>query len=334
MKAEPEIARWLSQMQCNRGSGADPARIHDVQMADYHGDQLTVLKLAAAGITDLRFRNHPDLVSVVIATSGRIRGVAAGRSFTAALNQVSCVLLPDDLLSLTVASDRLAGWLMQLPLGTLHGVCRRQGIPRPDLRLLLDALSGQEPLLIACCEQLLRLSDRPADALRASMAEPLESTLLGLMASVLVAPGLLPQARLQDAHALHVEHALAYMERHMAEMIALRDLCQACYISARTLQVSFQKVRGCTPLQALQELRLVSLRKLLLNRTELKEACTLVGLPPSGRMAANYKRLFGELPSQTRQRAGPGLSRAAGWRAPAAGCDGRCSDNPHLAVVG
>jgi len=330
-KVEPEMAAWLSRLQLNRSSAWDGARIRDVQVAAYRGAQLTVLKVSAAGISDLRFRQHPGMLTVAIATRGRFEGAAAGRSFAAVLNQVSCVLLPDDSLALTVASDVLAALVIQLPLLSFVDACRRQGVAQPDLRLLLDALMGQEALLMACCQQLLQLALRPEGEARSTLALPLEASVLGAMASALVGRDQLPHGCVQDAHALHVQHAMAYMESHMAEMIALRDLCQACYISARTLQVSFQKVRGCTPLQALQEIRLASLRKHLLKRMDLREACTLVGLPPTGRMAANYKRLFGELPSRTRQRAGWVISPADGLRAPVADCDGRCSDNQHRA---
>ena len=328
---EPELATWLARLQLNRRSASGRSRIRDVQVERYRGAQLTVLRVSAAGIADLRFRHHPGMVSVAIATCGRVQGVAAGRSFAAVLNQVSCVLLPDDPLALTATSEILAALVIQLPLLNLQEACRRQGVVQPDLRLLLDALTGQEALLMACCEQLLQLALRPEGEARSTLALPLEASVLGTMASALVGHDQLPQACGHDGHALHVEHAMVYMERHMAEMIALRDLCQACYVSSRTLQVSFQRVRGCTPLQALQEIRLASLRKHLLNRVELREACALVGLPPTGRMAANYKRMFGELPSRTRQRAGWVISPADGLRAPAADYDGRCSDNQYRA---
>lgn len=330
-QVEPEMAGWLSRLQLNRGSAFGGSRIRDVRLAAYRGAQLVVLKVSAAGISDLRFRHHPGMVSIAIPTCGRFQGVAAGRAFSAVLNQVSCVLLPDDPLALTVASDVLSALVMQLPLQSLLDACRRQGLVQPDLRLLLDALTGQEALLMACCERLLELALQPEGDARSTLALPLEASVLGAMASVLVGRDQLPHGCVQDPHALHVEHAMAYMESHLAEMIALRDLCQACYISARTLQVSFQRVRGCTPLQALQEIRLLSLRKHLLNRVDLREACALVGLPPTGRMAANYKRLFGELPSRTRQRAGWVISPVDGLRAPAADCDGQCSDNQHRA---
>lgn len=330
-KVEPEMASWLSRLQVNRRSGSGRARIRDVQVDTYCGEQLTVLRVSSAGISDLRFRQRPDMVSVAIATCGRLQGEVAGRPFAAVLNQVSCVLLPDDLLDLRATSPVLAALVVQLPLQSLLDACRRQGAVQPELRLLNDALNGQEPLLMACCEQLLQLALRPQGEARSALALPLEASVLGAMASVLVGSDQLPHGCLQDAQALHVEHAMSYMESHMAEMIALRDLCQACYISARTLQVSFQRVRGCTPLQALQEIRLASLRKHLLNRVDLKEACALVGLPPTGRMAANYRRLFGELPSQTRQRSGWQVSQGDGLRVHASGFDGRCSNNQHRA---
>ena len=59
-----------------------------------------------------------------------------------------------------------------------------------------------------------------------------------------------------------------------------------------------------SPLQVLQEMRLTRLNQLLRQRVAVSQACEQVGLMPSGRMAGNYKRMFGELPSETRRLAG------------------------------
>lgn len=321
---EPRLSSWLSRIQLNRGNTIGHSRVRDVEVDSYLGESLTVLKLSASGVSDLRFRNHPNMVTIAIATFGRFRGTVGARCFGSVPNRCSLVLLPDELLSLVGASPTVAGLVVQLPTRRILQECRRQAALDPDLRLLADVLPGQEGLIMACCQQLLQLTAQPNPAARARLAEPLEASIVGVMANLLVGCLQRPQSALEDPYALHVEHALAYMERHLGEVIALKDLCDACHISPRTLQVSFQKVRGCTPLQALQEIRMINLRTHLLQRVELRKACAQVGLPPSGRMAANYKRLFGELPSQTRQRAGGVVIEVGGLLVPEAGCDEQC----------
>lgn len=331
---EPRLSSWLSRLQLNRGTSIGPRGVRDLELDFYLGESLTVLKLSASGVSDLRFRNPPNMVTMAMASFGRFRGTVGARSFSAVPNRCSLVLLPDELLRLDGASPTLAGLVVQLPARLILQECRRQAAPDPDLRLLADVLPGQEALIHACCQQLLQLAAQPNPAARVRLAEPLEASIVGVMANLLVGCWQRPQRVQEDPYALHVERALAYMERHLGEVIALKNLCDACHISPRTLQVSFQKIRGCTPLQALQEIRMIRLRTHLLQGVELRKACAQVGLPPSGRMAANYKRQFGELPSQTRQRAGGAVIQAGGLSVPEAGCDAQCSGSRDHGVGG
>jgi AraC-like DNA-binding protein len=313
---EPKLTKWSSRTQIQRRPESAGQKPWDCRVDSYHGEMVNVLELSYQGLSQLLFRNHPGTLTLAIGTYGHFKGSAGGRPFSCVPNRLSCLLLPEEVLQLQAGTSRIAGLVIQVPEPLLVQECLRQDIQHPDLLTLGDALPGQETLLLVCSQQLLRLASQPESKARARMAAPLEASMLFMLASVVGSSQHGRNDAAKNPQTVHVDHAMAYMESHMGEEISLNNLCKACHISARTLQMAFQTVRGRTPLQALQEIRLTQLKQLLLNKRDIREACAQVGLPPSGRMAANYKRLFGELPSQTRLRAGHGLNQATGSSAP------------------
>ena len=306
---EPKLEGWLKRTQIKQRPERAGQTGWDSRVDTYHGEKVKVLEMSYEGLSQLLFRNHPATLSIAIGTFGHFKGSAGGRPFGCVPNRLSCLLLPEEVLQLEAGSPRIAGLVIQVPEPLLIQECIRQDTQEPDLLTLGDTLPGQEALLLACSQQLLRLARKQETKARAHMAAPLEASMLYMLASLVGSSQQQHNDATQNPQAMHVNRAMAYMERHMGEEISLNNLCKACHISARTLQVAFQTVRGRTPLQALQEIRLTGLKQLLLGKSEIREACTQVGLPPSGRMAANYKRLFGELPSQTRLRAGYGINQ-------------------------
>ena len=310
LEIEPKLESWLGRTQIKRRTVPEGQQAWDCRVDSYLGEMVKVLEMSYEGLSQLLFRNHSETLTIAIGSFGHFKGSAGGRPFGCVPNRLSCLLLPEEVLQLVAGSTRIAGLVIQVPEPILIQECIRHDTPDPDLLTLGDTLPGQEALLLACSQQLLRLAQKPESEARAHMAAPLEASMLYMLASLV---GNSHQGRddaTQNPQAMHVNRAMAYMESHMGEEISLNNLCKACHISARTLQVAFQTVRGRTPLQALQEIRLTGLKQLILDKIEIREACAQVGLPPSGRMAANYKRLFGELPSQTRLRAGYGINQA------------------------
>lgn len=274
----------------------------------FEGTYTTILRLEAHGLSRALFRNQPGRLSLAFAESGLCRGRAAGRPFRAIPNRFTCLLMPDEVLDLQVSSPRLVGFVIQISVEMLIQECALHRIDNPAPETLLDTIPGHESLLLACARQLLELRDQPESVAKARMVLPLEASILSLLASLVSSAKtdtslnepLAPQA-------IHVQNALGFFESHLGDSINLTDLCRACNVSARTLQVAFQTVMQQSPLQVLQDMRLTRLNQLLRQRVAVSQACDQVGLQPSGRMAANYKRLFGELPSETRRLGG--LSR-------------------------
>jgi transcriptional regulator GlxA family with amidase domain len=101
-----------------------------------------------------------------------------------------------------------------------------------------------------------------------------------------------------------------------AELLALADideplhisaLCLALAVSERTLRKAFHQIHGLPPCRHLRMLRLSRARRALLSAdcelTTVTEIATRFGFVELGRFSVEYRKLFGESPSQTLSRA-------------------------------
>lgn len=107
-------------------------------------------------------------------------------------------------------------------------------------------------------------------------------------------------------HNLAPRHVLA-AERHMREHAqtapTLSELAAVAGVSVRTLSQAFRSYRGCTPMEALRERRLQGVRGELLMAREgaatVRQIAESWGFANLGLFAANYRKRFGQLPSET-----------------------------------
>lgn len=105
--------------------------------------------------------------------------------------------------------------------------------------------------------------------------------------------------RLAPRHVLAAEQCLREQARHAP---TLSQLAQAAGVSVRTLNAAFREYRGCTPMQALREARLLGVRSELLLAppgSRVGDIATDWGYTHLGLFAAAYRRRFGESPSTT-----------------------------------
>jgi len=99
--------------------------------------------------------------------------------------------------------------------------------------------------------------------------------------------------------------ALDYIEEHADDAPTVMEICRAAGASYRTLNYAFLDRFGVTPKRYLQAVRLNGVRKIL--RT-IRPHGTIIdianhwGFWHMGQFAADYRRQFGELPSQTARR--------------------------------
>lgn len=104
----------------------------------------------------------------------------------------------------------------------------------------------------------------------------------------------------------HVQRAEAWMIEHAASDLTLGDIAAAAGVSVRSLCEGFQRSRQLSPMKFLRELRLRKVHEALRN-AEPGASVTAIAeqwrFNHPGRFASEYRRRFGELPSQTLRQA-------------------------------
>ena len=105
-----------------------------------------------------------------------------------------------------------------------------------------------------------------------------------------------------------VRRAIDYIEANLDAPIVLADIVAASGIAGRTLSQHFRRFRETTPMRYLRNARLTRVREAL-ERAEPEESVVSIaiywGFEHLGRFAAEYRKRFGETPSQTLGRRRP-----------------------------
>jgi len=97
-----------------------------------------------------------------------------------------------------------------------------------------------------------------------------------------------------------------FIDSHAAECPSIGSVCQAAEVSWRTLNYAFRELFGVTPKQYLQATRLDGVRKRLRrlrHGAKITDVANAWGFWHMGQFAKDYKRQFGELPSEATRRA-------------------------------
>ena len=96
-----------------------------------------------------------------------------------------------------------------------------------------------------------------------------------------------------------------FMEEH-AQELTISQIARHAGVTARTVQLSFQRYRGLSPMQWLKEIRLQRVRVELETKQlfggEVSSTALKWGFTHLGRFSAEYKQRFGESPSMTLRR--------------------------------
>lgn len=146
---------------------------------------------------------------------------------------------------------------------------------------------------------------RHPDRLRgpAAQARLREDLLEALAAALAPSPDAPAGARAAPAQATQLaERARAWVCQRLDDPPTVAELCQALGVSRRTLQNSFQATWGMGPLAWLNILRLNAVRRHLKTAASVTDAATQFGFWHFGHFAEDYRRLFGERPSETLRR--------------------------------
>ena len=122
-----------------------------------------------------------------------------------------------------------------------------------------------------------------------------------------------------DVLALHrpiphdLKKAIDYIRSHVNGKMSIADLVAHCGVPERTLRKHFRTFMAVSPLKFWRQLRLAAARACLLegsNDTSVTEVAIRFGFSHFGRFAQDYRRHFGEMPSETLRRSRIEPSRA------------------------
>lgn len=102
-----------------------------------------------------------------------------------------------------------------------------------------------------------------------------------------------------------VRRVCLHVQGCSVEIPTVPDLCAAFHVSRRTLQYAFEEVVGSSPVVYLRSLRLNAVRRDIITGQALtvQDAAARQGFWSLSQFASDYRRLFGERPSETLARA-------------------------------
>ena len=167
--------------------------------------------------------------------------------------------------------------------------------------------SPQGRTLRSLCRWTADELDRPGSGLCSSprAAANLQRTLLALFLDAI--EGLYPDANKQDyMAATRLARIEAWMEEHFADAIGVEEMAAVAGVSVRSVQATFRRLRGCSPMEALARLRLDRACRMLRSagpEMRVTDVATECGFFHFGRFAQQYRQRFGEPPSATLLRA-------------------------------
>jgi AraC-like DNA-binding protein len=278
--------------------------------------------------TSLAYVDHPcgvtatcdgplgDYFRVLLPFSGRMENRINGRR--AVLTPSSIVLhAPGQDLKLEIDEFRLL--LLSFDGGFARRALQRRFRTVPPL----ETWAAEFPRGSAAASSLFSLShwlagelDRPNSIFRAGRAvASLERALLSVFVELLA--GQYPEEETRPGDIANGQLALieAWIEANLSEAFGVEDLAAVANVSARSVQLAFGRLRGCTPMQFVLGRRLERAKALLQAPTPATTVTRVAmdcGCFHLSRFAAAYRRHFGEKPSETLARA----MNAAGLPAP------------------
>ena len=100
----------------------------------------------------------------------------------------------------------------------------------------------------------------------------------------------------------HLRRVEEYIEANWNKPITVESMSEVGGVSVRSLFRSFERARGCSPMVFVKKIRLEHARDTLMhpgNTTSVTAVAFACGFSNPGHFASDYRRLFGELPSET-----------------------------------
>ena len=112
-----------------------------------------------------------------------------------------------------------------------------------------------------------------------------------------------------------VRHVEEYLDARTMQAVHVSEICGQFHLSRRTLHRAFHEALGVGPISFLRDRRLCAVHTALRTPEDprtISDIAMQYGFQNLGRFAGYYRQLFGEYPSETRQRHSPQLAPSFG----------------------
>jgi len=182
---------------------------------------------------------------------------------------------------------------------TGHGSSIRARLNKP---VQLDLTSGQA-MQFRCAMNFVWSQNAPESAiLRAALDEVMLHGLVGLIAPAISDQG---QDRMTDPGVDRIQRACEILRSKVGDPIRIADIARELGVGVRHLQAGFKRHLAISPLQFLRECRLDQAHRRLSNPLPGETTTSIAfdcGFAHLGDFAQDYRRRFGEVPSETLRR--------------------------------
>ena len=243
-----------------------------VRMLDGTMDIDTDATHRRVGPGDVALLAQPDLGYATHLTGARMQLIGFDLDYLASVDGIDSVR--------RLTYDTLAPEQNQLWVRTLDFVSRTAA----------DPVGGTSPLVIGAATRMLAATTLSAFN---PLQHPIDAPLV--------------VADRADATPATLRRAVAYLETNPDLDIGVAEVAAACHVSIRALQLAFRRHLDTTPMGYLRQIRLDRVHTDLLAAdptagTTVGEVAARWGVLGSGRFSAQYRDVFGELPSETLRR--------------------------------
>ncbi len=299
--------------------GARPA--FSTQIFGAQSPRMHLSTVKTTGAMKVQAQLPDDSYAVVLSVSGDVEHrvadeivpVRSGWGLVQSPLQVVEARTPErfELLFLRLSRENLVQELEKMLLRRINSPL----VFSPGFNLRTEAGQRFRRLVLSLCSHLERMraagsdpegeSDSEQEKQYELAARALENDLVALLLEAQRHNYTRLLVRSRYAGPWQVRAAEEYMSANAHLALSLGDICMAAGVSSRTLQHSFQRKRGYTPMQFLRRLRMERVRDDLAQTnqvTTVTKAASRWGFLHFGRFAAEYQARFGEKPSETLQR--------------------------------
>jgi AraC-like DNA-binding protein len=238
-----------------------------------------------------------DVYRFTMHESGFVQHRVDGRDILASPTQAIAHAPSDELL---LRTEPFRALLLTFSASAVEtALARHAGGKAGPLARAIPLQAAMPASLQSMCRWAANEFDNPASGLLSSRRAlgGLKQTLLAMFTSCIA-----PAASDEATGPERLRRVEEWLDAHATDEVSIIDMAAVAGASVRAVQAAFQRWRGCTPMQALVQRRLRHARMRLLTappETTVTDVAFASGFFHLSRFAAQYRRTFGERPSET-----------------------------------